>query len=208
MADESITSSLPPVASSPQPPPLLGHSPADLAAAGFAKALDKLGRFHGIWLSKKVLVIGGCVLLFLVGCAVVWAIRKTASEADHRLEAERRLEEVKQRLEAERQRQENRQWNAPGKAIGSDYRTQSWLNPRDSFVGEIYTLHVNVTNTSNRFIRFTATVISVPIGDLLLSPAIQSVVVAPGGSNTLLFNIDCGVEGGRVLYDSRASWAD
>jgi len=38
------------------------------------EAIDKLGRFKGIWLSKKTLQIGGGVLLALGGFAVVWAI--------------------------------------------------------------------------------------------------------------------------------------
>lgn len=46
------------------------------------EALDKLDRFHGIWLSEKALVIGSLVLLVLVGCFVtVWAISKPANTA-------------------------------------------------------------------------------------------------------------------------------
>jgi tetratricopeptide (TPR) repeat protein len=31
------------------------------------ETLDRIGRFHGIWISKKNLVAGGCILLLLVG---------------------------------------------------------------------------------------------------------------------------------------------
>jgi hypothetical protein len=47
--------------------------------ASRALALEKLGQFNGLWLSKKALAIGGCLLLFLATSAVAWAFMKPVS---------------------------------------------------------------------------------------------------------------------------------
>jgi tetratricopeptide (TPR) repeat protein len=50
------------------------------------EALERLGRFHGIWISRNALVMSGCVVLFLVSFAVAsWAIiRRPTSDAVER----------------------------------------------------------------------------------------------------------------------------
>lgn len=180
-------------------------------------AIDELARFNGLWLSKKALAVGGCVLLALVGVVVVSGF-KAARATDARQKAERQLEEERleaqrrledERLEVERRfEEERRQENQRSISPGPHYRSESWLNPRDPLIGENYVLGVRVTNISVRKIAFTVTVTSVPIGDLLLNSPSWRVVAAPGQSGTVRFNINCGVEGGRVLYGVRACWAD
>src|SRR6266446_5277057 len=46
-----------------------------------ASEKTQFGRFHGIWLPKKALVIGGCVLLAFVGFAVMWNITRPTKDA-------------------------------------------------------------------------------------------------------------------------------
>src|ERR1051325_6285862 len=43
------------------------------------KTIAKLGQFQGIWLSKKALVIGASVVVFLLGFTVVWLILNRSS---------------------------------------------------------------------------------------------------------------------------------
>lgn len=98
----------------------------------------------------------------------------------------------------------------PGEEVKSDlgapgkHRIQTWLEPREPFIGEDYFVVAGLTNFSNDPITFAATVTSVPIGDVLRSSALQRVVVPPGQSYSVRFKVKCGMAG-HVYQDEKSS---
>jgi hypothetical protein len=49
------------------------------------ETLDRIGRFHGIWISKKNLVAGGCILLLLVGWYGLNRLNRPDAQANSRI---------------------------------------------------------------------------------------------------------------------------
>lgn len=92
-------------------------------------AIERLGRFHGVWLSKKALVICGSVLVVLGGLAFLWQIRHNRLNSEQRRAAERRmewmLEDQRFEMEEEHRAAERRmQWRLEDQRAEMERRLQ------------------------------------------------------------------------------------